>query len=363
MLSRCQQGFSLVELMIALSLGLLIVAAGLSVLMSGHRVLALQVSMDELQHNANLSLGMLTRDLRHTNLNTTSMQQVNNKTKGSGIIFNAGNLPLSMTQQHQNFWTQEGYTEAATDINSDQLTIQYMPEYDRLNWNENPVTASLASNIQNPSQNPNQNPSLNLNQPLNQKQGQSNDVYLGGYNCEGEKIEFNVQVKDAQAYGRKIIVNRYFLKRDPQQHADEPEGFSLYCQSGYYAEGDREITGFKKDGGQQIIKRVDAFKVRFGVKAPNGQLRYLSINQYNALMSAEKIRSNQFYNIVSIELNLLIRASTKLGARTTEAAQRYELAGQTLTLKSNALDAPAYLRQSISQVVALRNSTGAADNE
>lgn len=84
---RYTSGFTLMELMIALALGLLIVAAGLAVFLSSQRSLNLQSGMSELQQNANFGLSLVTHDLRHTNLNTLSEQKVNSRVIGSGIIF------------------------------------------------------------------------------------------------------------------------------------------------------------------------------------------------------------------------------------------------------------------------------------
>ena len=84
---RYTSGFTLMELMIALALGLLIVAAGLAVFLSSQRSLGLQSGMSELQQNANFGMSLVTHDLRHTNLNTASSHRVNNYTNGSGIIF------------------------------------------------------------------------------------------------------------------------------------------------------------------------------------------------------------------------------------------------------------------------------------
>jgi prepilin-type N-terminal cleavage/methylation domain len=81
-----QAGFTLVELMIALVLGLLISAAGLSIFLSSQRAFNLHESMGALQQNANFALAVFTQDLRHANLNTASDQKINNKIVGAGII-------------------------------------------------------------------------------------------------------------------------------------------------------------------------------------------------------------------------------------------------------------------------------------
>ena len=88
---RYTSGFTLMELMIALALGLLIVAAGLAVFLSSQRSLSLQSGMSELQQNSYFCLSLVTHDLRHTNLNTLSAHRVNNYINGSGIIFKKEN--------------------------------------------------------------------------------------------------------------------------------------------------------------------------------------------------------------------------------------------------------------------------------
>jgi type IV pilus assembly protein PilW len=128
---RYTSGFTLMELMIALALGLLIVAAGLAVFLSSQRSLGLQSGMSELQQNANFGLSLITHDLRHTNLNTVSAQKINNLVKGSGIIFKKENLPFSLhtlTGLETELTTLQAKDDDNTSGKSDRLTIQYTPE-------------------------------------------------------------------------------------------------------------------------------------------------------------------------------------------------------------------------------------------
>ena len=128
---RYTSGFTLMELMIALALGLLIVAAGLAVFLSSQRSLSLQSGMSELQQNANFGLSLVTHDLRHTNLNTLSKQKVNSRILGSGIIFKKENLPFSLhtlTGLETELTTLQAEDDDNTSGKSDRLTIQYTPE-------------------------------------------------------------------------------------------------------------------------------------------------------------------------------------------------------------------------------------------
>ncbi|EXR50645.1 prepilin-type N-terminal cleavage/methylation domain protein [Acinetobacter baumannii 1391434] len=125
-----QQAFTLIELMVALALGLLIVAAGLAVFLSSQRSMGLQSSLEGLQQNANFGLSSLTHDLRHANLNTASSQYVNNKVIGSGIIFAKENLPTNLqntTDLETKFVSLQNKDTDNTSGKSDQLTIQYVP--------------------------------------------------------------------------------------------------------------------------------------------------------------------------------------------------------------------------------------------
>ena len=170
---RYTSGFTLMELMIALALGLLIVAAGLAVFLSSQRSLNLQSGMSELQQNANFGLSLVTHDLRHTNLNTVSAQKINNLVNGSGIIFKKENLPTALqatANLEAEFVTLQNKDTDNTTGTSDRLTIQYTP-----------ATSTI-------------------------------------FNCEG------VQVTGASS---KTIVQRYYVAESPQQVTGEPTSYSL----------------------------------------------------------------------------------------------------------------------------------------
>lgn len=315
-------GLSLLELMIALLLGLVVMSAAMTMLISAQRMLHVQYALDEVQQHANWGLAILTQELRQANFNMPSRGMINNKINGSGIVFSQVNLPKSIQQNIAALVTLQEHNEAGTEEKSDQLLIQYRPIY----------RSDLKNQIK-------QNPTTN---------------YIAGVDCEGRQIEGN-----RTEFGEeRVIVNRYFVALDPQQISGEPTGYSLFCESGWYRPGDA-VIGDLNGGGQQLLKRVDAFKIRLGVQAANGQLSYMTINQYNALMTASMVDPQQFYQVVSVELGLLLRVSipsTKLTQRSIP--ESYSLLDQTLHLKSTPQNSRYYLRHVVSQVVALRNVQG-----
>ncbi|AWD69778.1 PilW family protein [Acinetobacter schindleri] len=324
---RYTSGFTLMELMIALALGLLIVAAGLAVFLSSQRSLNLQSGMSELQQNANFGLSLVTHDLRHTNLNTLSEQKVNSRVPGSGIIFKKDNLPFSLhtlTGLETELTTLQAKDDDNTSGKSDRLTIQYTPE----------TTTVL--------------------------------------NCEGASVG-----TAAAPASDLVIVQRYYLAESPQQITGEPTAYSLYCDAGSYPKSGSptEIAGLGVHGSnnnaQQIMQRVDAFKVRLGVKNPAGDLRYMTINEYITAMNTiraacarpivEDTCSKTYLNVVSMDIGILSRSTGTIGADANLNTQTsFNVAGTPVTLSGDVAVNKRYLRQAVNQVVAIRNTLGAS---
>ena len=323
---RYTSGFTLMELMIALALGLLIVAAGLAVFLSSQRSLSLQSGMSELQQNANFGLSLVTHDLRHTNLNTVSAQKINNLVNGSGIIFKKENLPLALqtiTNLETELVSLQDKDTDNTSGKSDRLTIQYTPE-----------TATII-------------------------------------NCEG------VTVGTAAAPASDlVIVQRYYLAETPQQITGEPTSYSLFCDAGSYLKSGAPtvINGLGVHGSnnaQQMMQRVDAFKVRFGVKNPSGNLRYMTIDDYIDAMATiraacatpidEGICAKTYLNVVSMDIGILSRSTGTIGAEANLNTQTsFDVAGTPVTLSGDVAVNKRYLRQAVNQVVAIRNTLGAS---
>ncbi|WP_336039953.1 PilW family protein [Acinetobacter calcoaceticus] len=300
-----QQAFTLIELMVALALGLLIVAAGLAVFLSSQRSMGLQSSLGGVQQNANFGLSSLTYDLRHANLNTASSQYVNNKVIGSGIIFAKENLPSNLqniTDLETKFVSLQNKDTDNTSGKSDQLTIQYVPA--------------------------------------------ANEII----DCEGNSIT------SAQS---KTIVQRYFLK-EINKPTGEPVSYSLACDAGWYATGDTTIIGLN-DNVQQVMQYIDAFKVRLGVKKlEDNTLRYMTLDEYKTAMSSFT-DPKKYLQVVSIDLGILARSTGKIGSDASLNTQKiFKLAGQTVTLSGTDATNQKYLRQAVNQVVALRNTLGAS---
>lgn len=330
--SNHQQGFTLIELMIALALGLIIAAAAMLLFLTAQKSYSLQQGSVDLQDNANFGLNYIVKDIRLSNLNTPSAE-VNDKTAGGGIVLTSKanarsetsgtpavttyypNLPVSMT----------GTTVAVTNLSqgntglsnvntekSDQLVIQYRPQY-----------------VQDPD---------------------DAGKLFGGFDCEGNRIEVAKIASGTQPYN--IVVQRYFLREDTKIGNEPNASLALACDAGYYSDtgSPTEITNYG-DNGQIIIKRVDYFHVMLNVQ-DGTNLRYISIKDYMDL-AGDRPR------ILSVQLGMLTRSSQTVGRDSMiKDDQTFQVLDKEVTVITPTASSPKYVRQVVSQTVALRNTFG-----
>ena len=126
---RSTSGFTLIELMISLVLGLLISAAVIQVYLTNTKTASTQKSGSELQEASVFGLQQLESHLRLANLGN-SVTSITDTTAGGGIVLSLQNIRVTDTAYNP-FLTHTagdtGFTSVSniTGINSDQLTIQF----------------------------------------------------------------------------------------------------------------------------------------------------------------------------------------------------------------------------------------------
>ncbi|WP_411686688.1 PilW family protein [Acinetobacter indicus] len=333
-----QVGFTLIELMIALALGLVIAAAATMLFLTGSRSQALQQGQASVQDDANFGLNFILKDIRLGNLNTVQ-SSINDATTYGGIVFRTSanpitvngtdiaNIPLTIEGNTVNvnlLSRSHGLTAGAapqwsgvSNVNtfsSDQLTIQYLPQYI---WDDQGTSST------------------------------TDDRWYGGFDCEGEALEFTA------AQGRQVIVQRYFLRVDENSSPNEPnQPLALACDAGQYPlEGDpTSVTGLG-DAGQIILKRADHFRVLYVIQ--NGaDHRYVDAATYLG-MSAPRPR------ILSVQLGVLARSNQAVGRDDIFSDdQVFQVLDQAVTITTPTGNAPKYVRQVVTQTIALRNTFG-----
>lgn len=224
-------GYTLVELMIALVLGLIIVLVAVQMLLSGQRSLAFQTAMLNVQDNANIGLNYIVTDLKHTNLNLINRDMTN--TGISGLIVDNSNYPEHIKNNRK--LSDSNAADSLAKEKSDVLVIQYKP--------------TLAK----------------------------------GYDCEGNEIDST----------DKTIVQRYFLRKD--KNGESHDLALVCDAGRYSASStDTGLSNNDDEAGQIIMQRVDQFKVLVGVQNfVTSEFSYMTLSDFADIEAPEneKIRA------------------------------------------------------------------------
>ncbi|ALD03512.1 pilus assembly protein PilW [Acinetobacter sp. TTH0-4] len=342
-------GFTLIELMIALTLGLIVVAAATLLLLTGQRSVAMQKGVVELQDNANFGLNYITKDIRLTNLNTRSAA-INDATLYGGVVLTSNastdavivssvkkpNLPttividdalLSQSDDRAGWAGVSNVKDISGDLKSDQLVIQYLPQYTI----DDKGTTTGATR-------------------------EADDEYVGGFDCEGNEIRY------LKSLGLRMYVQRYFLREDSNKATNESSPLALACDAGYYLIGSSPTAITNLGGaGEIIMKRVDHFRVLLGAQSVDVDTsastpvtsiehQYVSIKDYMAMTPPRP-------RILSLQLGMLVRSTQSVGAdAAVKADQEFQVLDQAVKVKTST--GPKYIRQVVSQTIALRNALG-----
>ena len=243
---RSTLGFTLIELMISLVLGLLISAAVIQVYLTNTKTASTQKSGSELQEASVFGLQQLESHLRLANLGN-SVTSITDTTAGGGIVISPENIGLERTDTSESlYFTRTGGDSNITGINSDQLTIQFK-------------------------------------------------------NTTGVKIP---DCESADIDPKATVIERYFIRSS----STTGQGLLLACDAGRVT--DTGITGLSanyQSGGSEVILGVDQFKILLGIQtdAPSdaGLMRYLTASEYLALSGTKP-------PITAVKIGLIVRGSS-----------------------------------------------------
>lgn len=212
------KGFTLVELMVALALGLIIVAAAIQLLISGQSTLSYQKAMENVQDNANFGMNYITADIRQTNLDLGGRIMKNSKL--SGLIVKKENYPSAMTTTDL-VLSSTSTGDSLANIKSDVLVIQYKP------------------------------------------------AQLNGFDCEGKKV----------TSATTVVVQKYFIRKDEKSKNDYVLACAAgHYDSSAVTPTLTDLTS--SSTGQVVLQRVDQFKVLVGVVNASNQMSYLTLKQF-----------------------------------------------------------------------------------
>lgn len=313
-----QHGFTLVELMISLVLGLLVSAAAIQIYMVSVRTGTTQSGAADLQDVSIFGIQGLEKELRIANLGSTTTLNtttpgISNNTPDAGIVLSQANvMGVSATTFGDNLLTRTGNADnpattgngwkgvSGTNQQSDQLTIQY-------------------TNI------------------------------TGSDQVDCESFTVSVDAK---------VIERYFLKAVTDSNSNVI-GYSLRCDAGRVdhagtgilaaapaSEDTPAIPGFG-DAGQEVMTNIDQFKVLLGVQSPAGQLSYLSPAIYNSLETTSPIYRAP---IVAVKVGIIARSAKPIVA--SNIPTTFSLFGVNNVVANNT----SYLRRTYESTTMLRNA-------
>lgn len=284
-----QSGFTLIELMISLVLGLIISAAIIQVYTISVKTSSVQASGSELQDASVFGIQQLEKKIRLANLGNPATS-INGTIAKGGIVLTGQNLGIT-SYTNTGYLTRragdsavgtDGWTGASnTTVASDQLTIQYT----------NITDSSLSD-------------------------------------CEGANVEIN-----------DTAIERYFLRPvTGDSSSGAIKNLVLACDAGRVVNAvtstvavfsGADSRNFGKSG-QEFIVNVDQFKVLLGVQYDSGvnagKIIYLPSSAYLAI-TADKPA------ITSVKVGLIVHGNTPILGSDDQTS--FTLLGQSNVLKTD----------------------------
>ncbi len=306
--TRFNSGFTLVELMISLVLGLLVVAAAIQLFMTAQISANLQRAISDIQDNGNFVINYMIEDIRKANF-SADKPVIKSGVPYAGIVLGVDSLPATLTNRSVSLLTKkeaEG-VDKKTNISSDQLTIQYYVDI------------------------------------------------AGQFDCEGTEIPIN-----------SYVLQRYFIL-DGNLRCDAGT-YPKTIPTGNDEEGNPKtytIKGFGGDG-EIVIRHAEYMRILFAVSddkvstdnVANDPIPADGLVQKNFRYIDSYPTSGTLPRIRGVQIGLLIRSNESVGGNPdikTRNSSAFSVLDKN-NIKVNTVD--SNLRQVISQTVAFRNALG-----
>jgi len=307
--TRYQQGFTLLELMISLVLGLLISAAIIQVFITSQRVDRVQNAGSEIQDSAVFGIQSIEQQLRIANLGNDGVP-LNDKTALGGVVLTASTTSGDYNNVITNQELKSGYLTRSHDMESNGSAKKWNGSLSNTNVNSDQLTIQYINTT---------------GQIL--------------YDCEGEEVAENDRV-----------ITRYFLVEDSVITNENRKNLNLNCDAGRIA-SDGTLTEFM-EAGQTVIENVDQFNIRLGIKNPvvnagieSYEYSDMSVKDYMDITSEKPY-------ITNIKVALLTRSTSN---SPDDSASKFSIFGAEQGLKEQA-NAPKYLRRVYETNTLLRNA-------
>ncbi len=308
-----QAGFTLIELMVAITLGLLITAAAIQLYLTSVTSFNVQKAMSNIQDSASFGVNYILDDVRKANLSASSAY-INDQQANAGLLLTASNVSDQVSGKYLLTLAETALTKSAVgdsnvDQKSDQLTIRY--------------------------------------------QATQSD-----YDCTGKTLA-------AGTY----VAQRYFVGSDKALRCVADQ----YMRNGNTitaVDGKPKTTLDLSGTGQIIIPSVDYMRIKVGyVKGALNNptaLNYVSVADYLDTAKTPAMTKNidgisqqikPYINV--IQIGLLVQSNETAGNDVNvrnRNKKTFDVLGQSVALNSTNQD--TRLRQVVTQTISLRNAMG-----
>lgn len=314
-------GFTLIELIISLALGLIIIAAAIQLFIAGVTSYKLQKAMSNIQDSASLGLNFIVDDIRKANL-SAPVPAVNDQIEYAGIILTSKNV-------------------------GEKINLNCTACFDEPNKNKEddnkPLKSFEKSNLIGETEN---------DQLLIRYQAQQE-----GFDCSGNELKKDV-----------FVVQRYYV--DP---AETNVRRSLRCQAAQYtptsldskSKDDQLLLNWKSS--QVILPNVDYFVVRYGwmeggLNDEGSKIQYGSLDTYLAQSvrkNIDGVMQNIRPHIHAIQIGILVQSTDTAGNQSIVKERNnraFQVLGSEVELDKKYQN--GHLRQAVNQTISLRNAMG-----
>ena len=326
-----QKGFTLIELMVSLTLGLILVAVAIQLIISGQVNYRIQNAASAVQDSGVFGLNAVTKSIRLANYGNAGA--MNDETPYGGIVLSAQTTSgAGSTTPDGNL---KGLKQDSTLISGDKFIS-------KSTYNDSAVTTYSKSD-----------------QLVIIYQAPENMVTCTGRNTKGSSRSLTALTRGW------YVVERYYIKK-----RISGDGADLYCSDALFtAKGESsdqtytvgtatttiaapEILNndYGSNAGEMIAQNVEYMRVQLMVRNSNNTTATMAINDYLALtVDNDTATATPTHRpaIMGIKIGILTRSSEKV-SNVKDAT--YQVLDQTLIAPSD-----KYMRHVYTTAIALRN--------
>lgn len=312
-----QAGFTLIELMIAITLGLILVAVAIQMLVSGQQNYRIQSSAASLQDSGLFGINYVTKNIRLANHGNASI--INDASLYGGIVLSNQTSSTATPPANGNL---KGLKIGTALLTGNDL-----------------VSASM------------NNDSAFSTYPKSDQLIIMYQAPMNTFTCDGKKVKGPEKTSTNYAKGWYVI-ERYYISKDVTKSEA-----NLNCSSSMFiAEGETVpqtyesqtinavntlTTSYAANAGEIIAKNIEYMRVQLVVRNTNGTTRTLDVNEYKAINAVPRPA------VIGVNLGWLVRSSEKVAmAEKTE----FKVLDQTITAAKD-----GYMRQVYTTTIAIRN--------